>query len=455
MVLRPFPGIESSYTGYIAVLLLLLVISALLVSGCTGQARTGSESVPPQVSTTPAEVMVTAEKVVRMTPSSLTLHITPVSTDLLKLEPGSPIVVQSASLFINGTARGHPSSGIRIWIFGNSKIIRATVPVESDGAFSYELLGVITENLYSGQYFVVVQHPGPDDYFNIDSATFDEKTQEAGVIRQYTSNDKQPVRLFKIWGSGSLAGSQAAEAVIRAIDDESLDDTCATDFFFVEKPWFRIDPVFDKHKGDRINFSSTTNLPPGIAVEYGVVQTPHSPSRRVIIMCNGTALITGGSGGENNLFYECDTSDLPAIEYDIYEWTADRTIDNYSRFYLLPPVDASGNLVAIRPKNYITWERLDLPDLKVNASMKPVLPTSDLYRNNTETWPHSTGRIKVYSPEGVVRIFDKDGIQIAAYYDVGGHGGAVPSGAMVSIDNGTNVSTVYYLGERWLTEIFE
>jgi hypothetical protein len=222
-----------------------------------------------------------------------------------------------------------------------------------------------------------------------------------------------------------------------------------------EEPWIKIDPVGDKHKGDRINFTSTTNLVPGTIIKYGVSETPYSPRRWITIVCNGTAIVTPGVGGINRLFFECDTTEVTPHEYDIIEQTADGSVENYSQFYLLPPVDSSGNLVASRPKNYIAWDHLGLPALIINTSMQPVLPSSDIYRNSSETWPLPSGRIMVYSPEGVVRVFDKNGVQIAAYYDEGSRGGAVPSGAMVSLGKGTNVTTVYYQGERYLTEIYE
>jgi hypothetical protein len=63
--------------------------------------------------------------------------------------------------------------------------------------------------------------------------------------------------------------------------------------------------------------------------------------------------------------------------------------------------------------------------------------------------------IVVFSPDGIVRFFDKNGTQIAAYFDFGTlHSSALSSGVMTSSPVG-NVTTFTYGGERLLTLIFE
>jgi hypothetical protein len=88
--------------------------------------------------------------------------------------------------------------------------------------------------------------------------------------------------------------------------------------------------------------------------------------------------------------------------------------------------------------------------------MQPVPASSNLYRNSSEILPEEFGQIMVFAPEGIVRIYDKTGIQTATYYDSSSlRSVAVPNGAFVSLKNGTNVTTVTYNGQRYLTQIFE
>jgi hypothetical protein len=453
MVLQPVPDRYPHYSGCSIALLLILVIFLLYLAGCAEQAHPPAWPVSPQDTTHPmTSRAVTETTVAKTTHTPVSLAVTPVPTDLLSVDNGPFAITQRESFFIHGIASGSPS-GIGIWIIGHAFNAHTIIPVNPDGSFFLPISA--TDGFYSGQYFIIIQHPGINNRFDIDTVQ-GQIPGEKWVIKKNTDQNLVPDHLFLLEGPGSITGYDAAESVIKAINAKDSDDVCEIIQLYIEKPWITINPIINKHKGDRINFSSITNLQPGTEITYGVSETPYSPRRfEIAIICSGTAVVTAGADGLNNLFYECNTSEVSPHEYDIYEGTDDGSIDNFTQFYLLPPVDAAGNLVATRPKNYIAWDRLGLPTLIVNTSMQPVLPASDPYSNSSESWPPASGRIRVYSPEGVVRIFDKNGIQIAVYYDVGGRGGAVPSGATVSLNNGTNVSTVYYQGERYLTEIYE
>jgi len=89
--------------------------------------------------------------------------------------------------------------------------------VNVDGSFSYELKQETTKSMYSGQYFVVVQHPGVNGIYDIDWT---------GAPAQYVYDygGTTPVSLFKILGPGSLQGSDAAEALIQGINQPYIDD---------------------------------------------------------------------------------------------------------------------------------------------------------------------------------------------------------------------------------------
>ena len=77
-------------------------------------------------------------------------------------------VAKGDRIYITGTAEGDPSS-VQIWILGKNKYIKATESVNSDASFKYEVRQEVTANLYSGQYFVVAQHPMQNNRFDIDT----------------------------------------------------------------------------------------------------------------------------------------------------------------------------------------------------------------------------------------------------------------------------------------------
>ncbi len=78
-------------------------------------------------------------------------------------------VAQGDKIFINGTAEGQPAS-VAIWILGKNFVFKHTETVNVDGSFSYEVRQDTTNSMNSGQYFVVVQHPGTNGIYDIDWA---------------------------------------------------------------------------------------------------------------------------------------------------------------------------------------------------------------------------------------------------------------------------------------------
>ena len=113
-------------------------------------------------------------------------------------------VAQGHNIFIKCTVEGQPSS-VAIWILGKNSALKQTVAVKVDGSFSYEIMQDTTNSMYSGQYFVVVQHPGLNGLYDIDWAG----------ARQSTSMimAEQQCHLFKIYGPGSLQGFDAVAAL--------------------------------------------------------------------------------------------------------------------------------------------------------------------------------------------------------------------------------------------------
>jgi hypothetical protein len=76
-------------------------------------------------------------------------------------------VAKGDAVFITGTAEGQPSNGVRIWILGKNYAFIATQSVNSDASFSYEVKKETTKDLYSGQYFIVAQHPMQNNRFDV------------------------------------------------------------------------------------------------------------------------------------------------------------------------------------------------------------------------------------------------------------------------------------------------
>ena len=92
----------------------------------------------------------------------LTLIIIPVTAlDLSTDNPPAttPTNSQGDSVFVHGTATGHPQQGLNVWLLGNNYATVTNIAVGNDNTFKYEIKKAETQNLASGQYFVLVQHP--------------------------------------------------------------------------------------------------------------------------------------------------------------------------------------------------------------------------------------------------------------------------------------------------------
>lgn len=133
-----------------------------------------------------------------------------------------PVIESGDTLRISGTARGHPSGGIAVWIFGANFVNYGTEAVDPDGSFEYELDGTVTSSLSGGEYSVIVQHPMDNDRFDIYPAPGNGWPWRY-VIGIYPVLNGENI-LFQLEGSGGLHSSAAKEALISNLNDPRFDD---------------------------------------------------------------------------------------------------------------------------------------------------------------------------------------------------------------------------------------
>lgn len=230
--------------------------------------------------------------------------------------------------------------------------------------------------------------------------------------------------------------------------------------------WIKIDPISDKQVGDSFTITSTTNLSAGEEILVQVYSGTHFNGPKMqtweFYGASGTVKVIQGSNGINTILFVVNSSTLynsSPLKPDEYIVTEDAVEQAATGTALLNvfPAPVSYGKVTLKPKNFIDWEKLDLPPLKVNNSMQPEIPKLTINFNTDSLLqcqlPH--GSIVVFSPDSIVRVFDKNGTQIAAYLDFNTFRSAgVPSGSVVGSPVG-NVTTYSYNGQRILTLIFE
>jgi hypothetical protein len=127
----------------------------------------------------------------------------------------SPDVVKGHPFTVTGMAEGLPPE-VQVWIIGNNYAYTTKIPVNTNASFTFTADAATSGKLPAGQNYLFVQHPMQNNQFDI------------AVSGDYVRNAKlnNGTNLFRITGSGSLQGSDAAEALTAAFDNtEAYDDT--------------------------------------------------------------------------------------------------------------------------------------------------------------------------------------------------------------------------------------
>ncbi len=222
-----------------------------------------------------------------------------------------PVVAQGDPITISGVATGDPSVGVAIWIFGTNKFLYETTPVNSDGTFSYELNGADTENLAPGQYYVVVQSPSYNNIFDV----YPDPSQQL-VLSSYPTPGSV---LFRVAGPGALVSSQAADALINALNSPAIDDTYTTLQILVVSPQVTLDPLGTYTAGELVSITGTTNLAPGDQLLIEVTSSSFGPTSKeqsgAFSGVSSTVTVQAGSGGTNTFGYLVNTAGFTPDTY--------------------------------------------------------------------------------------------------------------------------------------------
>lgn len=247
----------------------------------------------------------------------------------LSLNDIGAVVAKGDKLMITGVAEGKPDQ-VRVWIFGkNYRNLGASATVEDDGSFEYTLERADTKALATGQYFVVVQHPMTDGIFNVIPFPI------AG----------QPFRIQNADGNfidlGSLAASEAATALVEALNSPNSDDTYRKVSFNLEEAWIRIDAIGDKAVGDKFTITGTTNLAVGNDLTVDVTSASFSASTKdqatSFSGASGTVVVAEGTD-YNTWSFSVDASGFKADQYSVEVESIDADVTSTTTFNVLEAV---------------------------------------------------------------------------------------------------------------------
>ena len=237
---------------------------------------------------------------------SAAITLTPggTSSSITSIANGDPVV-------ISGIATGHPQNGLQIWVIGKNYVKISSVPVNEDNTYSYELKSSETQQLASGQYLVIVQHPMMNGEFDI---FYNTATGE--VINRQLDSGKA---IFSLSGPGSLQHPDAGYALMQAINSQNIDDSFTTVPFFVDAAVSLINPVSDHYVGDTFTISGSTNLAIGNDLLVEIYSSSFNPTQKVqgsgFSGSSGTVTVVPGTNGYNTWSFFEDTTTFRADEY--------------------------------------------------------------------------------------------------------------------------------------------
>ncbi len=273
------------------------------------------------------------------------LIIPPVSS--VTLSPGTsfagaPTIANGDPVYIHGIATGHPGNGLQVWLLGYNYVKIASVYTNDDNTYEYELKSADTQNLAPGQYYVLVQHPMMNGEFDIyyDSAT-------GSIINRQLGTGTS---IFQVTGTGSLQTPDGANALMRAINSQNLDDTFATTSLIIGNPTAFINPIGDHVVGDRFTITGSTNLAAGNKLLVEITSSSFRPSQKSqsgeFSASSGTVTIEPGSGGMNQWSFDVDASAFRPDEYivrvsgTVIEVTGSTTFNIYEKMPSTPATPA-------------------------------------------------------------------------------------------------------------------
>jgi hypothetical protein len=248
---------------------------------------------------------------------------------------------------IHGIATGHPRNGLQLWIISHNYLKVTTLAVNDDNTYLYELKPADTQNLASGQYFFLVQHPMMNGQFDI---VYD---PSSGTVINKQLGNGQGKGIFALSGAGSLQGPDSAQALVNAIGSQNIDDTFATYSFYISPPTALINPIGDHYVGDKFTISGSTNLAAGDELMVDITSSSFKPTDKSqsgeFSGISGAVKVVPGSGGYNHWSFDIDTTTFKPDEYIVTVSGVVQNVKGSTYFNIvnsLPPTSATPSVTS-------------------------------------------------------------------------------------------------------------
>lgn len=303
---------------------------------------------------------------------------------------GTSTISNGDPVTVTGIATGHPRNGLQVWLIGYNTVKITTISVNEDNTYTYELKSADTQNLASGQYLVIVQHPMMNGQFDIvyDSATGKVTNRQLG---------SGGTSIFQLTNSGRLQSTDAASALMRAINSQNIDDTFATASFYISPPDAFIHPVGDHVTGDKFTITGSTNLAVGDKLQVDVYSSSFSPTTKgqsgAFSGASGVVEVAPGSGGRNQWSFDIDSSTFKPDEYIVTVTGIIQDVKGSATFNILQSAPATTRV----PVTTIAT----VPVVSTPATMVPLTTTTTSKKSALPIW---TGAGALFTASAVLGL---------------------------------------------------
>jgi len=210
--------------------------------------------------------------------------------------------------FIVGTATETQFSGVAIWIFGQNYFNYFIVDVQPDDSYILQIPSILTKQMPTGQYFVVIQHPMTNGRFDVIPCI----SKNALIVKNSFNNET-----FTVQGPNSIMGIDAATNIIEFINKTTIDDTYTKLQFLIEDPVIQINTIGNRKSGDKFSISGGTNLAVDNEIFIEIISGQISPESKSYFGIKGIIRVVRGLGGYNSLSFNVDLATAQPGDYVI------------------------------------------------------------------------------------------------------------------------------------------
>ncbi|WP_319578491.1 DUF3821 domain-containing protein [uncultured Methanospirillum sp.] len=293
------------------------------------------------------------------------------------LKPQETEVAKGDSITLTGMSSGIGRGSVAVWIFGRNYFRYDQASVERDGYFEYEIPASQTGDMVAGQYVVIIQHPMTNGEFDIWP-----DGQRQLVLGRYPYSGSP---IFRVGGPGALMGSDAANALISALNSAYIDDTYTRWDIRVMSPKITLDSSSLRQDADGpVVIRGTTNLGAGKRLLIEVSDNRFAPTRKDLredsYGFSGTAEILDGKG-ERQFSLTVPQGRLAPGEYRVMVQAVESEATASGLLTVTQPLLEPTIVPTIRPEQ----PPVSLANESANLSTTFVVPTISVQVTTTPT----------------------------------------------------------------------